>query len=521
MNRWLQQWSVAAKLRLMALLAVGALLVMSVWQGWETYEATMNERQVKLKDAVESAVSIVQWAHAQELSGQLNRDAAQALAKSALAAVRYGNGHEYFWINDMHPTVVMHPIKPELNGKDASSTLDPNGKALFVEFAKTVRANKAGFVDYQWPKPGSSDPVDKLSYVQGFEPWGWVVGTGLYIDDVQAAFTSYVTRLGGVLLLFIGLTTFFTQSITRSIVGGVRKAVQMARAIADGDISQRTRVRGHDEIAGLITAMNDMSDNLQRMVTVVQETAQSMETAASEIAAGNHDLSGRTEGTASHLHQTAMSMGQINESAQENATSAAEATQLSKEAALAATQGNEVVLQVVDTMNQISESSRRISDITGVIDSIAFQTNILALNAAVEAARAGEQGRGFAVVAAEVRALAQRSANAAKEIKTLIGDSVEKVNSGNALVSSAGVTIGEVVQEVKRVQALVEGMQQVNQQLTEGVHEINTAMTELEQNTSQNSALVEESAAATQSLRDQALRLTEVVGMFKLGTHRG
>ncbi len=516
MKVWLQKWSVATKLRMMAVVGVGALLVMSAWQGLETYESTMSERKAKLKDAVESAISLVKWAHSQEAAGQLTRDAAQALAKSAVSAMRYSEGKEYFWINDLQPNVVMHPIKPELDGKDASAIKDPNGKALFVEFAQTVQDSKAGYVDYQWPKPGSQQPVDKLSYVQGFEPWGWVVGTGLYIDDVQAAFADYMLRLGGVVVVFIAAMAYFTRTITESVIGGVRKAVKMAQAIADGDISQRSSVVGTDEISGLIRAMNDMSDNLERMVMVVQETAQSMESAASEIAAGNHDLSARTEGTAAHFHQTATSMAQINESAQENATSAAQATHLSQGAATAATQGNEAVRQVVETMDQISESSKRIADITAVIDGIAFQTNILALNAAVEAARAGEQGRGFAVVAAEVRALAQRSANAAKEIKTLIGDSVEKVNSGNALVISAGATIAEVVNEVKRVQALVEGMQQVNQQLTQGVQEINAAMTELEQNTSQNSALVEESAAATQSLRDQAQRLTQVVGMFKL-----
>ncbi len=516
MHQWLQRWSIVTKLRLMAALGIGSLLLVSVWQGFDAYERGYEARQTATRHTVEVAHGILVWAQAMEASGQLDRPAAQKLAIEAIGKLRY-EGTEYFWINDMHPRVVMHPIKPEMNGQDVTESKDANGLPLFQAFLNKVRQDGKGFVPYVWPKPGHEQPVEKVSYVMGFEPWGWVIGSGIYIDDLRAEMMQYARQQAFIVGVAVLLSFALTRLISRSIIRGLDKANRVARAIAEGDISQDISVRrARDEVSQLMDSMAQMTVNLRRMVGMVQESAHGMETAAAEIAAGNQDLSGRTEQTASNLEQTAAAMAEIHETVVRNAEAANTAGEISQTAAYTAQEGSRVVAQVVHTMEQITHSSHRIADITGVIDGIAFQTNILALNAAVEAARAGEHGRGFAVVASEVRALASRSAEAAREIKGLIGESVERVNSGGELVATAGRTMTDVVTAVHRVNELVDTMRQANHEQAQGVGEVNLAVSNLDQMTQQNSALVEESAAAASNLRDQASRLLEAARVFRL-----
>jgi methyl-accepting chemotaxis protein len=259
-----------------------------------------------------------------------------------------------------------------------------------------------------------------------------------------------------------------------------------------------------------------MQASLRRLVGEVRSSTDSITTASAEIATGNHDLSVRTEQTASNLQQAASSMEQLTGTVKQSADSARQANQMASSAAEVAARGGSVVSQVVTTMNEINASSKKISDIIGVIDGIAFQTNILALNAAVEAARAGEQGRGFAVVASEVRSLAQRSAQAAKEIKGLIGASVDRVEAGSRLVADAGKTMSEIVGSVQRVSDIIGEITAASSEQSDGIGSVNAAVTQLDQMTQQNSALVEESAAAAESLKDQAVRLSQAVGAFRL-----
>ena len=516
MHYWFQRWSIAAKLRLMALIGVGSLVALAAWQSWDTYQRGYEARERLTRNTVEVAHGIAAWAHGLEVGGEMDRATAQALAKGAIAKLRYEN-NDYFWINDMQPRVVMHPIKPALDGTDVSGLKDPTGLALFVAFVDKVKKDQAGFVPYLWPKPGSDTPVQKLSYVKGFEPLGWVIGSGIYIDDLNAELLLYLKKLAVIVITALVVAVWLSRSITRSIIKGLNKANRVAHAIAQGDISQEIRVRnGRDEVGQLLGSMAEMSINLRRMVGMVQDSAHSMETAASEIAAGNNDLSGRTEQTASNLEQTAAAMAEINDTVARNAEAANQAGDLSQQASRTAEDGSRVVAEVVTTMDQITHASRRIADITGVIDGIAFQTNILALNAAVEAARAGEHGRGFAVVASEVRSLATRSAEAAKEIKSLIGESVQRVESGGVLVSNAGQRMQQIVASVHQVNDLVNTMRQANQEQATGVGEVNLAVANLDQMTQQNSALVEESAAAAAGLRDQATQLLDAVKLFKL-----
>ena len=316
----------------------------------------------------------------------------------------------------------------------------------------------------------------------------------------------------GAILLAVGLGFLITRSITKPIA----QAVKVAETVAEGDLTAQITVTSRDEIGQLLSALKRMNANLAKTVNEVRSGVNTMATASNEIAVGNMDLSSRTEQQASSLEKTASSMEELTSTVKQNADNARQANQLAATASGVAIKGGDMVRQVVTTMEGITESSKKIADIITVIDGIAFQTNILALNAAVEAARAGEQGRGFAVVASEVRNLAQRSAAAAKEIKALINDSVEKVESGSVLVGEAGTTMDEIVSSVKRVTDIMSEITAASREQSEGIEQVNQAIGQMDQVTQQNAALVEESAAAAGSLQEQAGNLAKVVSVFKL-----
>ncbi len=314
----------------------------------------------------------------------------------------------------------------------------------------------------------------------------------------------------------IALATVLALAISRSVLGGLGAVNAVATRLAQGDLSQDIRRTGADEIGDLLESMGQAVSSFRQTLRLVQESSESIRQASGEVAIGNTDLSQRTELQAGSLQQTASSMEQLAGTVRQSADNARQASDLAAGASEVAARGGQVVGQVVSTMEQIQASSRKIGDIIGVIDGIAFQTNILALNAAVEAARAGEQGRGFAVVAAEVRSLAQRSAAAAREIKVLVGNSVEKVESGSRLVGDAGRTMGDIVAQVDRVKLLIGEIAAAAGEQSSGLGAVNGSVGQLEQMTQQNAALVEQSAAAADSLKEQARRLTEAVAVFRL-----
>ena len=354
-----------------------------------------------------------------------------------------------------------------------------------------------------------ADVIDKLAVLQ--------------LDGAAAEYAA-AQKLYGVVLwttLAIGaavlvLAVLVSASLIRSITGGIDAAVKVAQTVAAGDLSSHIVVARHDEIGTMLAALKHMNESLVAIVGDVRNASESIATGSSQIAHGNTDLSQRTEEQASNLEETAASMEQLTATVKHNADTARRASTLAEGASSVAAQGGEVVGQVVATMDDITASSRQITDIIGVIDGIAFQTNILALNAAVEAARAGEQGRGFAVVAGEVRSLAQRSATAAKQIKVLIGESVGKVENGTRLVADAGRTMGDIVDQVRRVSALITEISDASDEQSRGIGQIGDAVTQLDQVTQQNAALVEESAAAAESLRVQADSLARTVATFRL-----
>ncbi|MDZ7866238.1 methyl-accepting chemotaxis protein [Acidovorax sp.] len=331
-------------------------------------------------------------------------------------------------------------------------------------------------------------------------------------QDARRALVSSLVALA----LVSALGVFAGWLLTRSVVGPLRVAVSLANKVAAGDLTTTIAIDGNDEPARLLQALSAMQENLERVVSGVRANAEGVASASAEIAQGNTDLSMRTEDQASSLDETSSSMQQLQQTVQNNAASAQRANELARSGASVAERGGQVVGQMVEVVQGIQESSRKIADIIGVIDGIAFQTNILALNAAVEAARAGEQGRGFAVVASEVRSLATRSASAAREIKALIQTSVERVEAGSSLARNAGSTMGEVVESIRGVSTLMEEISQASAEQTNDMLRVTQAIVRMDDATQQNAALVEQSAAAAGSLSGQAHQLVEAVAVFRL-----
>jgi methyl-accepting chemotaxis protein len=343
-----------------------------------------------------------------------------------------------------------------------------------------------------------------------------VAGAGKSTEAAVATFHSAVVVSAAAVVAALGMGVLLAIVITRSITRPIHRAVEVASAVADGDLTSKIEVNGKDEAAQLLEALRRMNSNLARIVGQVRASSESVATGSTQISQGNNDLSQRTEEQASALEETAASMEQLSSAVKQNAENARQANQLALGASAVAIKGGDVVSQVVTTMKGINDSSKKIAHIISVIDGIAFQTNILALNAAVEAARAGEQGRGFAVVASEVRNLAGRSADAAKEIKTLISASVERVEQGTQLVDQAGTTMTEVVGSIKCVTDIMGEISASSMEQSAGVSQVGQAVSQMDQVTQQNAALVEESAAAAESLRTQAQQLVEAVAIFKI-----
>ncbi|UWM73574.1 methyl-accepting chemotaxis protein [Rhizobium sp. WSM4643] len=560
-----------------------------------SYSELEAERKAGLAQMDATALGIFDKYYKMEQAGTMTREQAQAAAKDVIGAMRYG-ADGYFWINDMRPTMVMHPIKPQLDGTDISQMKDPTGKFLFVEFVNKVKKDGKGFVDYLWPKPGADEPVLKYSYVAGFEPWGWIVGTGVYADDLAALYRQNAIWAALLCLLGAAATIAIAYAIVRSVtvpiarlkaamnaiaaeeasveiagsdrrdeIGQMAKALLVLRDSVDERRALREREderqhqieeerRGNEaslrsaserqtqamqalgvgleKLAGgdLTVAIGDIGedyaklrgdfnaavDALNGVIHAIAESSHVVNESASDISEATGNLSKRTEQQAAALEETAAALDEITATVKTASERANEAREMVTETKASAGKSGEIVRNAVTAMGRIEESSNRISQIISVIDEIAFQTNLLALNAGVEAARAGEAGRGFAVVAQEVRELAQRSANAAKEIKALISRSAAEVEGGVALVRSTGDALLEIEALVNRVNDHVASIATAAREQSTGLNEINSSVNHMDQMTQQNAAMVEETTAASRTLADESTQLKTLLANFRL-----
>ena len=509
------------KLWLPLVVSLVVLLAVSVCAAALLRSTRIDERKRDLVNVAHVGLSIVQEYAALASSGALSEADARKEALARLREVRYGEDG-YFIVIDSTPRMVMHPMKPAAVGHDLREPADADGRHHYVAFAAAAQAADGGFVDYVFPRPhaATKEAVAKLGYVVRFAPWDWIISTGAYVDDIDAAFMHSIylacalfVALAAALSVLVGLVN---RSIDRAIGGDPHKAAAIADDIARGDLT--VAIDAHDANAqSLMQAVGRMRAALVTMIGRIKTAADNVSTASVDIAGGNADLSTRTIDQATSLDQTVASMTQITARVRESSDHARAASDLAKRAVTITDRGGVAAGQAVSTMHDISSESRKMVDIIAVIEGIAFQTNILALNAAVEAARAGTQGRGFAVVAGEVRALAQRSAAAAKEIRELIQHAVERVGAGVGLVEQTGVNIDEARRAIAEVMRIVDDIATGAAEQSAGIEAVNASVARMDGATRQNAVLVERAAASVRLLEGEASILQSAIAVFQTG----
>ncbi|KVP17328.1 methyl-accepting chemotaxis protein [Burkholderia ubonensis] len=479
----------------------------------------LTQERLRTLDAVtETAEHIAEVYQERVAKKEMSEDDAKKAVLAQWDMLRYDKTG-YVYAATVENILLLNPGKPQLVGTDATSVTDAKGKQPYVELSRIAREKGHGHFRSWDKKQGTQDLREKISAVRFIPNWNWYVAARLYVDDIEAAFhkilvtTLIFAAAAGILSTLV--MVLIIRNIQRSLGGEPAYAMEVANRIADGDLSLQVELKSGDQHS-MLYAMARMRNSLAEVLHRILESAESVSSGSAQIAAGNVDLSARTERAASALEQTASSMTELTSAVEQTAGNAQEANRLASEASVYALEGNKAVEQVATAMASIEEDSARIGAIVETIDSIAFQTNILSLNAAVEAARAGEQGRGFAVVANEVRALAQRSATAAKEIKSLISSSVERVQTGSAYVAQAGKTMTDIVQGVNRVTSIMNDIAAASSEQSNGIMQVNQAIAHMDDATEQNAALVEEAAAAAEALNQQAQVLRDTVSEFRV-----
>jgi methyl-accepting chemotaxis protein len=456
------RFKLSTRIFLLGILIITAFSLVIAWMYPQFKQKMFDGKYLKTRHVVETAWGMMDFYAKQAKNNGLPAAEAQKLALQAIKSLRYEKD-DYFWINDMHPKMIMHPIKSELDGKDLTENKDPNGKRLFVAFVDKVKAEGAGFVDYYWPKPGQAKPVPKISFVKGFPEWGWIIGSGIYIDDVESEinkifyqifFAALVITIGGLLLAYF---------MSRSIARPVNRIVQ--------DLYQ-----GADRVAG----------------------------ASRQVSAASQTLAEGASEQAAAIEETSSSMEEMSSMTRQNADNARQANTLMSETSRVVDEANHAMGELNRSMKDISKASEETAKIIKTIDEIAFQTNLLALNAAVEAARAGEAGAGFAVVADEVRNLAMRAAEAAKNTAVLIEESVKKIKNGTGIVDRTNQAFGKVNSEAKKIEHLVGEIAAASQEQAQGIEQTNKAISEMNKIVQSNAASAEESASASEEMYGQA-----------------
>lgn len=559
---------------LVALAGLALVLVLSLVRIDSVMRSDIADRTQKV---VEIAHSTAAHYYELERSGQMTRKEAQTAALNAIRSMRYDET-EYFWVNDMHPNMVMHPIKPELDGTDLSENADADGKYLFREMVDVVKENGSGFVDYKWPKPGFEEAQPKISFVKGFAPWGWVIGSGVYVDDIQAAVTKVAMEIGTlalvIALLVGGCNLFLSRSITRPIaaitarmrglaegdtstsipgidrgdeVGEMARGLRVFRdaavakneaeaakaeadaqqkfvvdelsqglsKVADGDLTTRIDVEFPAAYATLKNNFNTAIGALRELIGSFSAATLAIRTGSSEIAQASEDLAQRTESNAASLEETSAAIAQMETRLRTTAEAASRTADQTVEATQLVKVGRATAEKAVGAMNRVSGGAEGIDSVIEGLDKIAFQTRVLAMNAAVEAGRAGEAGRGFAVVADLVSALAMRSEEEAKRARDELTTTQADISTAVETVRSVDEALENIIGSVEQVHTLIGTVVEDNRAQSMTIGEITTAMGSMDQATQQNAAMVEETSAAARNLALEVAHLSEGAAQFK------
>ena len=533
------------RLGIMVLTAVCCVVANGVLDTWQWRDRLYEEKHLKTRHLVEAVFGTLEYFHEQQQQNLLSVEEAQAAALGVISRLRYGDG-DYFWINDMDRRIVMHPMKPELNGKDMTGFADPNGKPIFDAFVDKVNQNGAGFVDYLWPKPGLDEPVRKISYVQRFAPWQWVVGSGIYVDDVEAATWDYAVENFLKLLFLIIILSAVSIALAKSITTPLRNTISVLKDLVSGrvDLLDGMEVRGKDEMAELSAVLNQLIAKLRGLVNELMKASESLVVSTQQV----NSIAGKTNQGASRQRsesdQVATAMTELHATAGEVASIAARAAESVRDVHGMAREGRNVVKenekaisglssdinQAANLMRELQQGSESIGGILVTIRSIADQTNLLALNAAIEAARAGEQGRGFAVVADEVRTLAQRTQDSTREIEQMISTlqdgTIQAVNAVEDGRGKAESSVGRARHTGQVLVEMVEAIDQINEmniQIATAAEEQSTVVGAINENVVRISDIADENARGAaetvEGAENMGRRLNELMTLasgFKL-----
>ncbi|SNB47072.1 methyl-accepting chemotaxis protein [Geobacter sp. DSM 9736] len=544
--RRFRNWGILQKIMSTTLISVLLIVAAAMFYLLPLVEKyLMEEKKQATQQVVEVAYHIIQDYGEKVKTGVLTLEQAQQAAAADIKDLRYKR-NEYFWINDLAPRMIMHPTKPELDGKDLNTNKDPQGKYLFREFVKVCEAKGEGFVDYMWPKPGENAPVDKISYVKLYRPWGWIIGSGIYVDDVHAG----VARLRWGIVLATLLLGAVSLLLAFSVSLGITRPLKRVRdnlheiAAGEGDLTRRIPIDRDDEAGDLAHSFNTFVEKLQVIISQVAENAQEVASAAGKVQAVSQDMASGTATVAEQATTVATATEEMaatyGEVAQ-NCMMAAESSQKANEKAVSGTAVVEETVRVMSriaarvkesaqTVEQLGARSDEIGKIIGTIEDIADQTNLLALNAAIEAARAGEQGRGFAVVADEVRALAERTTKATREIGEMIkaiqqetkgavasmDEGVREVEKGTGDAAKSGEALQEILDQINSVTMEINQIATAAEQQTATTAEISQNVQRISEVVSETSRGAKDSAQAAERLAGLASELQRLVGRFKL-----
>jgi methyl-accepting chemotaxis protein len=505
----------------------------------------MREKQVATRHIVELTVSFLEQQNADVQAGKLTLEVAQKESARFVSKLRYDK-KEYIWINDLAAKCIMHPIKPELNGKDLSGLKDPNGVHIFEEFVKVCKEKGGGFVNYMWPKPGEKDPVAKISYVQNFAPWGWVVGSGIYVDDVQKDVNAVKWMFLALNLLVAVVSLLLAYSVSRGItrtLGRVDRTLQEMSS-GEGDLTRRLLVERNDETGSLAGSFNRFLDNLKEIMLHITRNSVEVAAAATHLNDTAASIAAGTEQVAFESRSVAIASEEMASTSSSIASNCATAVENVNRAGVSAKAGSEVVGNAVQSIQRIAlkvqESAQTVSalgtrseeigEIIGTIEDIADQTNLLALNAAIEAARAGEQGRGFAVVADEVRALAERTTKATREISEMIKaiqretvsavaameEGVREVQQGTDDAASSGQALEDILTQVTGVSTQIDQISYAAMEQTSVTNEISRNLHKITEVVQETSGSAKETASSATQLAGMAEELKRIVGQFRL-----